>query len=145
MTAASGATRVRSILVPVDGSESSRRAVRLAAEIARALPAELTLLHVVPVTEFPALIAEAEATRGEAEAQVLLAESARLAGEHGVAPTVVLRRGHVANQILRCATERSPDLIVMGTRGLRGAKGILLGSVSQAVSRRAKSEVVLVR
>jgi nucleotide-binding universal stress UspA family protein len=97
------------------------------------------------VAEFPALIAEAETARGDEAGQLLPGECARLAAEHGVEPIALLRRGPVVNQILRCATEGSPDLVVDGTRGLRGAKRIVWDSVSQAVSRRAKAEVVLVR
>jgi len=137
--------RIRSILVPVDGSPSSRRAVRLAAEMARAFDAELTLLHVESIREFPTLIAEANAARDDEEAELVLGENAKLVRSLGTEPNVVLRRGAIANQILRVVALRRPDLIVMGTRGLTRAKGVLMGSVSQTVSRRAKSQVVLVR
>ncbi|MGP8077321.1 MAG: universal stress protein [Thermoplasmata archaeon] len=136
---------VRSILVPVDGSPSSRRAVRLATEIARAFGANLTLLYVSPVQQFPSLIAEVDEARESDGAQLLLGEEAKVARSLGVEPTVQLRRGRASSQILRFATQHPPDLIVMGTRGLTGAKSILLGSVSRAVSDRAKAQVVLVR
>lgn len=136
---------VRSILVPVDGSPSSRRAVRLASEMARAFGAELTLLHVSPVRELPTLMAEAEETGGTEVAQLVLGEEVRVARRLGVEPSVELRRGRASSQVLRLASERRPDLIVMGTRGLTGAKSVLMGSVSRAVSRRARAQVVLVR
>jgi nucleotide-binding universal stress UspA family protein len=137
--------RIRSILVPVDGSPSSRRSVRLAAEMARAFDAELTLLHVESIREFPTLIAEANTARDDEEAELVLGENAKIVRSLGTEPNVVLRRGAIANQILRVVALRRPDLIVMGTRGLTRGKGVLLGSVSQTVSRRAKSQVVLVR
>ena len=136
---------IRSILVPVDGSPSSRRAVRLAAEMARAFDADLTLLHVESIREFPTLIAEANTARDDDEAELVLGENVKIVRSLGMEPDVVLRRGAIANQILRVVALRRPDLIVMGTRGLTRAKGILMGSVSQTVSRRAKSQVVLVR
>jgi nucleotide-binding universal stress UspA family protein len=145
MTARNRVAPIRSILVPVDGSPSSRRAVRLASEMARAFSAELTLLHVSPVQKFPTLIAEAEATRGAQEAQLILGEEAKVARRLGVDPSVEMRRGRASSQVLRFAAERRPDLIVMGTRGLTGAKSVLLGSVSRAISRRAATRVVLVR
>ena len=137
--------QIRSILVPVDGSQSSRRAVRLAAEMALAFDAELTLLHVESIEGFPTLIAEANTAQGDEEAELVLGENAKIARGLGIEPNVVLRRGAIASQILRFVAVRRPDLLVMGTRGLTRAKGVLMGSVSQAVSRRAKSQVVLVR
>jgi nucleotide-binding universal stress UspA family protein len=136
---------IRSILTPVDGSPSSRRAVQLAAGMARAFEARLTLLHVVPVHEIPVLMAEAEDPREEPQATLVLGEAAKRARALGVEPEIVVRRGHPAAQILRLAEATRPDLIVMGTRALSSARSVLMGSVSRAVARRAKSQVVLVR
>ena len=145
MTGPLPGTRVRSILVPVDGSASSRRAVELASAMAHAFGATLTLLHVAPVSDLPTLIGESESPRDTEEGQVILAEAARLAKRRGVEPSIALLRGRASGQILRSAEAHRSDLIVMGTRGLTGARSVLLGSVSRAVSRRAKAQVVLVR
>jgi len=136
---------VRRILVPIDGSPSSHRAVELAAQMAHALGASLTLLHVAPVRELPTIIGETEEPRGTEEGQLLLGEEAKAARRLGVDPAVDLRRGRPSTQIVRSAAEHHADLIVMGTRGLTGARSVLLGSVSRAVSRQATAEVVLVR
>ncbi len=136
---------IRSILVPVDGSESSRRAVVIAAEMAQAFRADLMLLHVASVKELPVLISEAEDPRAEQEAELVLGEYSKLARSYGAEASVVLRRGHVASQILRHIEGTHPDLVVMGTRALTGTKGALLGSVSRTVSRRARVQVLLVR
>jgi nucleotide-binding universal stress UspA family protein len=140
-----GPVSVSRILVPVDQSPASREAVVLASRMARAFEAHLTLLHVVGLTEVPVLMGEAD-TPGEIEqGQRVLAEAARLARGEGVDPDVKLSRGHVADQILRFSARTHPDLIVMGTRGHRGTRAVLLGSVSRAVSHRARTSVVLVR
>ena len=139
-----GPEPIRSILTPVDRSPGSRRAVKLAAQMARAFGAKLTLLHVTPVKELPVLMAEAEDLREEEEAELILAEETKLARSIGVEPSIAVRRGHTATQILRYATDSQPDLIVMGSRGLKGAKGVLLGSVSRTVSLKAKTQVLLV-
>jgi nucleotide-binding universal stress UspA family protein len=137
--------RVRSILVPVDGSPSSRRAVGLAATMARAFGARLTLLHVTAVKELPVLMAEAEDPRADERAALLLGEESRVARAAGAEPVVVVRRGRASTQILRQITQSKPDLIVMGTRGLTGAKSVLMGSVSRVIARRAGAQVILVR
>ncbi len=137
--------RVSRILVAVDGSESSRRAVELASEIAAALEAEITIIHIIEIEELPTLMGEAEDVRADEEAQIVLGMAAKLAQAKGAEPEIVVRRGHPANQILRFADTYSPQLIVLGTRGATGAKGILMGSVSTAVSRKSDCSVVLVR
>jgi len=144
MTAPSERQGVRSILVPVDGSASSRRAVTLAAEIARAFGATLTLLHVAPVKELPVLMSEVKDPREDQQAELVLGEDTKIARGSGVEPSIVVRHGHTATQILRQVEKSQPDLIVMGTRGLAGAKGVLLGSVSRVVYQKAKVQVVLV-
>ncbi len=113
--------------------------------MAVAFEASLTLLHVASVGDLPVLMGEVESTRESEEGQVILSEEVRLARAAGADPKVVLRRGRAIGQILRVADLLHPDLIVMGTRGLSRTRGILLGSVSGAVSRRAKVQVVLVR
>ena len=145
MSRAPAKTPVSSILVPVDGSPSSHRAVELAAQMAHAFGASLTLLHVAPIDDLPVLIAESESERETEEGQLVLAEEVKAARRLGVEPKVDLRRGRPAGQIVRASAELQPDLIVMGTRGLTGAKSVLLGSVSRAISRHARSQVVLVR
>ncbi len=136
---------VRTILAPIDDSPSSRNAVRLASQMAHAFGARLTVLHVVGLTEVPVLMGEEDATGPVEQGQILLAEAVRIARSFGVEPEVRLARGHVADQILRAAARARPDLIVMGTRGYRGTRAVLMGSVSRAVSNRARTSVVLVR
>jgi nucleotide-binding universal stress UspA family protein len=139
------AVPVHRILVPVDGSESSHRAIRLACQMAKAFGAQLTFLHVVGMPEVPVLMGESDTPAEVEKGQSVLAEAVGLAKSEGVAADVELGRGHVADQILRFSERLHPELIVMGTRGYRGAKAVLLGSVSRAVSNRAHASVVLVR
>ncbi|MCU0860221.1 MAG: universal stress protein [Thermoplasmata archaeon] len=133
------------ILVAVDGSKESDRAVVLASQMSVALGAEMTLLHVVEVEEIPTLIAEAQDREREELGQMVLGSAVKMAGSLGVAPTTVMLNGHAAAQILRYASQHRPDLIVMGGRGLTGAKGVLMGSVSMTVSKKAECAVVIAR
>jgi len=136
---------VSRILAAVDGSDASARAADLAADMARSLQAELTLLHVIEIEELPTLIGETEDTRAEEEAQIILGSVSKRVLSRGVRAKIAVRRGHAAGQILRFASSYKPQLIVLGTRGVTGAKGVLLGSVSMAVSRKARCSVLLVR
>jgi len=56
-----------------------------------------------------------------------------------------LETGQVADTIINIAKEESSDLIVIGSRGLSGAKRFLLGSISNSVSHHAECPVLIVR
>lgn len=133
------------ILVAVDGTPSSARAIAAAGRLAKAFHAEVTLLHVGPLREHELLAADDELQRHEEDGRRLLEEGLRLLAAEGVRALPVLRRGRPPEEILRYAARERPRLIVLGTRGLTGAKRVLLGSVSRSVAAEAGCSVLLVR
>ncbi|HZY93126.1 MAG TPA: universal stress protein [Thermoplasmata archaeon] len=133
------------ILAAVDGSAPSEKALRLAGRIARALGAELMLLHVGPLREHPILLADEEIAAADGEGRAMLAKGVTIAAELGVEARTEIVQGRPAEQILRYARRYRPAVIVMGTRGLTGPKRLLLGSVSREVSEGAECSVLLAR
>lgn len=132
---------LRSIVVPLDGSRLSSRALELAAR----LPVrELTLLHVAPegLTIFPGF----PPVDHEAESQDMRAELESLAAPLRTGQRTVeidIRFGDVADEILDAATDC--DLVVMATHG-RGAAGrLLFGSTADRISRHSTTPTLLVR
>jgi nucleotide-binding universal stress UspA family protein len=76
----------------------------------------------------------------------LLGEARQLAVEAGVAPLETFaRQGDAADAIIDVAEEQAADLIVVGNKGLTGAKRFLLGSVPKKVSHHAPCSVLIVR
>ncbi len=139
------------ILYPTDFSEGAEQARAEAVRLARALGAELILLHVlVPVArQGEALLGPAELDRLQ-ERQRRWAEEyleARVVETHaaGVAARGLLRGGEPAPEVVRAAEEEQVDLIVMGTHGRSGLGRLLLGSVADRVVRTASCPVVTVR
>ena len=142
-----GAASVRRVLVGVDGSAHSVRALQFAAQW---LPgAELVAMNVVHVPaetmrifeqmEIAAAIGAEHAARKTVE---------RVVQEAGVAPERVQVHtavGSAAQELLTEAGMEKYDLMVMGRRGLGGLGGLLLGSVSESVLRLATCPVLLVR
>lgn len=134
------------ILVPTDFSESSYAAVRHGVELARERHAALILLHVGDAaakvaTEFPLGL---DASLSDAERERLL--RILTPAEHiAVHPEFVMCSGSPAEEIVRCATEREVDLIVMGTHGRGGVSHLLLGSVAEKVIRTAPCPVLVIR
>jgi nucleotide-binding universal stress UspA family protein len=141
---------IGSILVAVDGSDAAGRAVDLAAELASKCGSALTVLHVQDAADAEALdqaqqgysehehraVSETEMVRSIVLQLLERAEArARRAGAASV--ETVLRTGDPAHEIVEAAKARRADLIVVGRRGLGRVAGLLMGSVSLAVTQRA--------
>lgn len=141
--------RLRHILVPVDFSDCSRKAMNYAACFAKQFTAEVTLLHVVVGVPPPPqmLIFEAEtlsAQYHEAAAKQL-AEWRKEIVSHGTVKAVV-RAGVAAHQeIVTAAQECNTDLIVIGNHGRGGIVRFFTGSTTERVVRYAPCPVLVVR
>ena len=132
------------VVVATDGSESAERAVTVALDFAARFDATVHALYVVDAGE----VAESPAdVRGELE------DALRAAGEEALsfvddragAVTTVVREGDPATEVIDYAESTDADLIATGTRGRHGEHAFLLGSVAEAVVRRAPMPVLTVR
>ena len=142
-----------SIVVGTDGSETAKEAVRQSVELARSVGAELLLVSAYqPVSRVSANREGAQAPEdvqwmvsAREDVATLLSEAARTAEEAGVAVQTFQRQGDPADAILDVAEERDADLIVVGNKGMTGAKRFLLGSVPNRVSHHAPCSVLIIR
>jgi nucleotide-binding universal stress UspA family protein len=143
----------RSIVVGTDGSDTARKAVAAAIDLARLSSARLELVSAYePV---PAQRLRDEARQVPADLQWMinpredvdgtLAEAAAWAAEAGVESAAYAREGDPADAILDVAEELGSDLIVIGNKGMTGAKRFLLGSVPNKVSHHAPCSVMIIR
>jgi nucleotide-binding universal stress UspA family protein len=139
-----------SLLVPVDGSESSNRAVQAAISMFAGTPSmKLHLLNVQPpiMSGEVRLFVSREMIDNyhEEEGELALRPAKALLDEAGVTYTTEILVGHVAETIARCAKDRHCDQIVMGTRGLGAVAGLLLGSIATKVLHLVDVPVTLVK
>ena len=138
------------ILVAVDGSDISLRAVKhviaLNRELAR--PAKVTLLAVDP-PPFPGVERRigANATRQlhEESLESMLRDARRSLSRAKLELTERAEVGEIAETILKVAKQDGADLIVLGSHGRSAVKGILLGSVSSKVLAQSEVPVTIVR
>jgi len=142
---------IHKILVPVDFSEHSQRALDEAIELAQKFDAELHLLHcyqVYPVgvaSPYDVMLPPSLERTIEESARGLLSEWGRNAARKGVKVRDHLSASAPSSGIRQMAETLDVDLIVMGTRGLSGLKHVLLGSVAERTIRIAPGPVLTVK
>jgi nucleotide-binding universal stress UspA family protein len=131
------------ILVAYDGSESARRALKQAAELVDG--GELSVISVAEILPHVGHVPGMVIPEFEAERKQNLSDALGILEQRGVKAQAVQRRGDPAAMILDEAEKEDIGLIVIGTRGLNGAKRLLLGSVSTHVMHHAPCNVLVVR
>jgi nucleotide-binding universal stress UspA family protein len=140
---------VKNILLPTDFSEPALAATRYALEFARRFKAALHLLHVIedPVLYLPMFESYPLPSREEFEefARTRLANWILPEDADGVDIQLSWVHGKPFVEILRAATAREADLIVLGTHGRGMAAHLLVGSVAEKVVRKAPCPVLTVR
>lgn len=149
---------IKKILVPIDGSEHSDRALNYALDLAEKYSAEIQLVTVaqsvvstgpmfltqpmLPPTSTSIYVKEIEAAHKK-----MLSETLKKAKENKpkIKISKKLVNGRPADKIVKIANEGNFDLIVMGSRGAGGIKEFFLGSVSDRVADEARCPVLLVK
>lgn len=139
------------ILIPVDFSEPSQKALDVAIELAQPLQARLFLLHVIepPVAgSWPGGMGMGAAysevmAQMEANARQYLEDDVERGRQAGLTCVGEILHGSPFQQIIEVANQKQVDLIVMGTRGHVGLKRFFLGSVAENVMRMATCPVLV--
>lgn len=141
------------LLVPTDGSALSAAAARMAVDVAQALDARITGIHVI--TSFHLLTYHSEmladtrtdyARHARNHAEEYLAFVERLATDADVhCATTWVVNDHPYEAIISAAQERHCDLVVMASHGRRGVQGLLIGSETQKVLTHCKVPVLVYR
>ena len=137
---------VKNMLVPVDGSEGSDRAIEQAITLASACGAKLNFLYVANINQLAinACLSDAILEAVTKAGSVILDRAMEMVPE-GVDKEAFSETGSPAVVILDFAMDNDMDLIVMGSRGLGPLKGIFMGSVSSYMVSRSKCPVLIVK
>ena len=139
------------ILLPVDGSKSSLNAAKYVAKLSKDLRSKCTVtlisIHddvgLAHVKQFVANSVIDDYLREVSEKDLKGAQ--KTLDTAGVKHSMVIKRGHIASEIITLANKEKFDLIVMGSKGRSGIVDAIMGSVAQKVSNAAKQPVLLVK
>ena len=143
----------KKILVPVDGSEGSWRALNTAVELGKKFESGLLVVNVIQPYNNAALLAipldHATVTQGNNELEKIGDKVLELAEErlsdYPHKTEFSLEIGHPSERIIALAKKANADAIVIGSRGLSGIAEFFLGSVSSKVSQYATVPVLIVK
>ena len=143
----------KTIVVGTDGSDTAGKAVAQAVDLASSVGARVLLVSAyepVPAArlreeerQVPADVQWMVNPREDVEAT--LREAAEKVQDGGVSVNTYAREGDPADAILDVAEERDADLIIVGNKGMTGARRFLLGSVPNKVSHHAPCSVLIIR
>lgn len=137
------------ILVPVDGSDNSLRALDQALFIAKIAGSTVTAMHVIESP--PTVYVESQKVLNElmskfrTESAKILDKCKQIAENSGIKIETVIAEGDAASNITGFANKEGFDVIVIGSRGHGKFKEVVLGSVSNKVLHHVKCSVLIVR
>lgn len=137
---------IKNILIPVDGSEGSDRAITHAITLAEVCGAKLNFLYVANINQLAinACLSDAILEAVTKAGNVILERAIQMVPT-GIEKEAFSETGSPAVVILDFADSIEADLVVMGSRGLGVVKGVLLGSVSQYIVEQSKCPVLVVK
>jgi nucleotide-binding universal stress UspA family protein len=142
-----------SIVVGTDGSDTANEAARQATELAKAVGANINLVSAFEPVGNQRLREERQQVPDDMQWMVneredvnaTLEEAKDQISQAGIEVQTHARQGDPADAILDVAEEQNADLIIVGNKGMSGAKRFLLGSVPNKVSHHAPCSVMIIR
>jgi nucleotide-binding universal stress UspA family protein len=141
------------IVVGTDGSETAAQAVKEAVELAKVAKARLEIVSAYEPVPQSRLREEGEGISGDVaysvnpreDVQLVLDKAAGEAKKANVDVVTHPREGDPADAILDVAEENNADLVIVGNKGMTGARRFLLGSVPNKISHHAPCDVWIVK
>jgi len=140
-------THLKSILTPLDFSETSLKSLKYAVPFARQFGAKITLAHIAkpPLYTSEGLYAESFGPEHLASIKEALLRIRNTEIPADLPVEIIVRYGHAFEDILTVAREIRADLIIATTHGYTGLKHMMMGSTAENIVRRAPCPVLVVR
>jgi nucleotide-binding universal stress UspA family protein len=139
--------KYRSILVPFDGSESSKKALVRACDLSKLDNGEITVLYVIPRYEEMMDFFKTESVKNSLfrEAEKITDGAKKIADAQGVKIKAVVQEGHAGDKIVEISDTLKNDVIVIGTHGWRGMDKAIMGSTVERIIAHASRPILIAR
>ena len=134
------------ILVPLDGSKHSEKALLHACDMAKNYQSRLILLYVVEkLISLNPLDRKAYLEMLRKVGSNVLAAGKKIATKQGMDSKIVIKEGNIANEIIKLAKKEQCHLIVMGNKGLGATARFILGSISNKLANNSTCSILIVK
>jgi len=136
----------KKILVPVDGSSYSEKALKRACDFVEAFGSELVLIYVVEKSIPINLLDRKEYLELLRKfGTKILDKSKSTLSKRGISAKIFLKEGNIVNEIEKVAKKEKCNVIIVGNKGLGPVTRLLLGSVSNKISQSSSCSVLIVK
>ncbi len=140
---------MKKIIIPIDGSENSKRALLEGKKLANLFESEVFVLYVRNDTKLPGAYADVTSLdlieEDEETGKKIIDNGLEVFKDYTGVVKSDVENGDPAEVIINAAERENADLIVMGSRGLSGVKRFILGSVSNKVLNHSETSVLVIR
>ncbi len=134
------------ILVPLDGSKYSEKALLHACDIAKNHQSRLILLYVVEKSISINLLDRKEYLKILRKfGNKVLVKSKEITTLQGVDSKIVMKEGNITNEIIKLAKKEQCNLIIVGSKGLGATARFILGSVSNKLASNSPCSILIVK
>lgn len=137
----------KSILVPFDGSDFSKKALTRACQLSKLDKADVTVMYVIPRYEEMVDFFKTESISNslQQEAAKIISRAVDLADTQGITLRTEIVEGHAAEKTVETAQRLKVDLIAMGSHGYRGINKAIMGSTAERVILNSACPILVVR
>jgi nucleotide-binding universal stress UspA family protein len=134
------------ILVPLDGSKYSEKALLHACDLAKNYQANLVLLYVVEKSFSINLLDKKEYLEMLRKfGNKVLIKGKEMTTNRGIDSKIILREGNITDEIIKIAKNEKCNLIIVGNKGLGATTRFLLGSVSSKLANNSPCSILIVK
>jgi len=134
------------ILVPLDGSKYSEKALLHACDIAKNNQSYLTLLYVVEKSLPINLLDRKEyLTILRKFGNDVLIKNKKITSDKGIDSKIVIKEGNIVNEIIKLAKNEKSNLIIVGSKGLGSTARFFLGSVSNKLANNSPCSILIIK
>lgn len=134
------------ILVPLDGSKQSEKALLHACQMAKIYESHLTLLYVVEKSLPINLLDRKEYLKILRKfGNKVLVRAKALATQKGIDSKIILKEGNITNEIIKLAKKEKSNLIIVGSKGLGATARFFLGSVSNKLANNSPCSILIIK